>query len=103
MACLRIEADAIVISVRLTPKGGRDAVEGIATLADGCEIALAGVRAVPEDGAANAALVALLAKTFNRPKSAVAVVAGATARLKQVRISGEPKALAAVVQSWPAK
>ena len=103
MACYRIEADAIVLTIRLTPHADRDAVEGIGTLADGRMVAQARVRAVPEDGAANKALVALLAKLFHRPKSAIQLAAGATARVKQLRIAGEPADLAAVVDSWPAE
>ena len=103
MACFRTEPKAIVLSVRLTPKADRDSVEGIGTLADGREVALMRVRAVPEDGAANAALIALVAKTFHRPKSAVDVVRGTTQRLKQVRISGYPQTLAAVVATWKTK
>jgi len=94
----RREPGAIVLSVRLTPKSDRDAVEGTGVLADGREVVRVRVRAVPEDGAANAALIALVAKTFHRPKSAVDVVAGATRRLKQVRISGELEDLVAVVE-----
>ena len=100
MACYRIEAGAIVLTIRLTPHADRDAVEGISTLADGRMVAQARVRAVPEDGAANKALVALLAKLFHRPKSAIQLAAGATARVKQLRITGEPADLVAVVDSW---
>ena len=101
MACYRIEAGAIVLTVRLTPHADRDAVEGIGTLADGRMVAQVRVRAVPEDGAANKALVALLAKLFHRPKSAIQVATGAMARVKQLRITGESTELAAVVDSWP--
>ena len=99
--CYRIEADAIVVAVRLTPKADRDAVEGVVALADGRLVARVRVRAVPEGGAANAALVAVMAKVLRRPKSAVAVVAGASQRLKQVRVAGEPTALVKVVETWP--
>ena len=71
MACYRVEPGAIVLTVRLTPKADRDAIDGIGVLADGRAVAQVRVRALPEDGAANAALVALIAKTFGRPKSAV--------------------------------
>jgi uncharacterized protein len=100
MACYATEPGAIVLSVRLTPRANRDSVEGVGRLADGREVALARVRAVPEDGAANAALVALMAKIFDRPKSAVIVVRGATQWLKQVRISGEVAGLARIVAGW---
>ncbi len=78
----------------------RDSIEGTSTLADGQSVALARVRAVPEDGAANAALVVLLAKTFGRPKSAVTLVRGATQRVKQMRIAGDPDRLGEIVESW---
>ncbi len=101
MACYRTEAGAIVVAVRLTPRADRDAVEGIGTLADGREVARVRVRALPEAGAANAALIALMAKTFGRPKSAVAIAAGGGQRLKQVRIAGEVAELMRIVESWP--
>jgi uncharacterized protein (TIGR00251 family) len=103
LACFRTEPGAIVLSVRLTPKANRDSVEGIGTLADGQEVALARVRALPAEGAANAALIALLAKTFHRPKSSVELVRGAAQRLKHVRISGDPAAFAGIVATWKPK
>jgi hypothetical protein len=57
---------------------------------------------VPEKDAANTALVALLAKTFHRPKSAIRLISGATARIKQLRIAGDPLDLAAIVETWSA-
>lgn len=100
MACYRLVPDGLLLTVRLTPHADRDAVTGVGALADGQEVAHVRVRAIPEDGAANKALVALLAKTFHRPKSTIELVSGATARVKQVRIAGAPAELAAVVQSW---
>jgi Uncharacterized conserved protein len=83
--------------VRLTPKGGKDAVEGWQAASDGSEHLKARVRAVPEDGKANEALIALLAKTLSIPKSAITIAAGATARLKRIEISG-PAGLAAQLE-----
>jgi uncharacterized protein YggU (UPF0235/DUF167 family) len=81
------------VHVRLTPRGGRDQLEGIRTLADGRAVLQARVRAAPEKGLANAALEALLAHACDVPKSAVAVVSGSTARVKSVRVTGDPVAL----------
>ncbi|MDJ1157342.1 DUF167 family protein [Chelatococcus sp. SYSU_G07232] len=89
--------DGLMVVVRLTPRGGRDALEGLATLSDGRSVLKARVRAVPEDGAANTALERLLAKSLGVPPSAVAVVAGHTARVKSVQIDGDADALAAVL------
>jgi uncharacterized protein YggU (UPF0235/DUF167 family) len=84
--------------VRLTPKGGRDVVDGLARLADGTSVLKARVRAAPEDGAANEALRRLLAKSFGVPASAVTLTSGATARVKQLRIAGDAAVLAARFQ-----
>ncbi len=92
---VRAGTGAVSFAVRLTPKGGRDAVEGWEAASDGSEHLKARVRAVPENGKANTALVALLAKTLGVPKSAVTIVSGATSRLKRVEIAGDGVVLAA--------
>lgn len=103
MACYRAEPGAIVLSVRLTPGADRDAIEGTGVLADGREVLHVRVRARPHDGEANAALVRLLAKSFRRPKSAIAIVSGASGRVKDLRIAGSASDLVAVAAGWMAK
>jgi uncharacterized protein YggU (UPF0235/DUF167 family) len=88
------EAAGLSVRVRLTPRGGRDALEGVETLADGRTVLKARVRAAPEKGQANTALEALMAKALGVPKSNVSVVAGATGRIKTVRVEGEVERLA---------
>ena len=90
----RLRDGGVDLFVRLTPKAALDRLEGVETSADGRSHLKARVRAVPENGAANAALQKLLAKALGVPASAVSVVAGGTSRLKTLRISGEPRALA---------
>ncbi len=89
----RIVGNAIRFAVRLTPRGGRNAVESWATGADGKHYLRVRVSAPPEDGKANNALIALLAKHFEVAKSAVRIVSGETARLKLVEIEGNTGAL----------
>jgi hypothetical protein len=96
----RREAGGIVIAVRLTPRAGRDSIDGIGRLSDGRAVALARGRALPAEGEANAALVALVARGLHVPKSAVTITAGHGARLKQVRITGDPEALAREIERW---
>ena len=84
----RLDAGRMILHVRLTPKGGRDALEGVETGADGKTYLKARVSAVPEDGKANAALVALVAKKAGVPKSAVSIVSGETSRLKTLELAG---------------
>src|SRR5262245_115511 len=90
--------DGIVVAVRLTPKGGRDAIDGVEQLADGRSVLKARVRAAASEGEANAALVRLLADALDVAPRQVGLVAGATARLKRMKITGDPVALAAVLQ-----
>ena len=62
------------VTVRLTPKAGRDALEGVAQLADGRSVLQARVRAAPHEGEANAALIKLLAKALGVPAREVQLV-----------------------------
>lgn len=91
----RATLDGVVVACRLTPKGGRDAIDGVARLSDGTAVLLARVRAAPEDGRANDALCALIAKTLGAPAARVRLMAGLKSRLKQVAVSGDPEALIA--------
>jgi uncharacterized protein YggU (UPF0235/DUF167 family) len=91
----RVLADGVVVACRLTPKGGRDAIEGVASLSDGTRVMLARVRQPPEDGRANDALCALLAKALDTPACRVRLTGGAKSRLKQVMVTGDPAALVA--------
>ena len=71
-------------AVRVTPKGGRDAVDGWVRDEAGRPMLKVRVSAAAADGAANAAVLALLAKALKVPKSALKLVAGQTARVKRI-------------------
>ena len=81
--------------MRVTPRGGRDAIDGVEALSDSRAVLKVRVRAAPEDGAANEGVRKLLAKTLRVPASSVKLEGGATARLKTFLISGDGAALAA--------
>lgn len=57
------------------------------------------VKAVPDKGKANAAVIGLLAKALGVPKSALTLIAGDTARLKTIDIAGDPAQLAARIEA----
>ncbi|EEA93945.1 DUF167 family protein [Pseudovibrio sp. JE062] len=90
----KLQADGILITVRLTPKSSKDQIEKIGAQSDGRPLVLAKVRAVPEKGAANKAVAALFAKALSVPKSSAELIAGSTARIKTLRVLGEPQDLA---------
>jgi len=89
--------DGVTVSVRLTPKSGRDSIDGVETLADGRAVLKVRVRAAPFEGEANAALGRVLAKALGVPPRSVAIVAGATSRIKRVKIVGDAAALVAAL------
>jgi len=57
------------------------------------------VRAVPDKGKANAAVIMLVAKALDVPRSAVTLVSGDTARLKTIKIEGDAAALATRIEA----
>jgi uncharacterized protein (TIGR00251 family) len=93
MDAWRYSAHGISIALRVTPRGGRDEVDGLETLANGRAVVRIRVRAIAEGGAANRAVVELLAKTLGVAKGKVRVLSGATSRLKQIAIDGDPAKL----------
>jgi uncharacterized protein (TIGR00251 family) len=86
------------VSVRATPKGGRDSSDGLAELADGQDALKVRVRAAPADGEANEAIMRMLAKAVGVPPRAVTLLQGAAARNKTFRIEGDPAKLAAALE-----
>ena len=90
------------LAVRVTPRGGRDAVEGWAADASGRPLLKVRVAAAAAGGQANAAVIALLAKSLGRPTSAVRLVRGETARNKQIEIDGAEADILAALPPRPA-
>jgi hypothetical protein len=70
------------ITVRVIPRSGRNRIEW----ENGA--LKARLTAPPVDGAANEALIALLAEQLSLPKRAIRIVRGATARMKTLEIDG---------------
>lgn len=82
----------VFVYFRLTPKSSKDAVEGLQITA-GAQAFQARVRAIPEDGAANAALETLVSAWLGVPKRSVRLASGGKSRLKSVAISGDVEEL----------
>lgn len=95
--------NGLELFVRLTPRGGEDAVEGVETSSDGRSHLKARVRAAPEKGAANAALEKFLADKLDLSRRSVSIVAGETARLKTVRLIGDADVIADRLDALTAK
>jgi uncharacterized protein (TIGR00251 family) len=89
----RYSTGGISISLRVTPRGGRDDIDGIETLANGRSVVKVRVRAIADGGEANRAVTELLAKVLGVPKARVKIISGATSRMKQVAVDGDPHVL----------
>jgi uncharacterized protein (TIGR00251 family) len=89
----RYSAEGISVALRVTPRGGRDEIDGVETLANGRNVVKVRVRAIAEGGAANRAVTELVAKALGVPKGKVRVLSGTTSRLKQIAVNGDPARL----------
>jgi len=89
----RASSEGISVALRVTPRGGRDDIDGIETLSDGRSVLKVRVRAIADGGEANRAVTELLAKSLRVPRGSVRLLSGATSRLKQIAIDGDPAAL----------
>jgi len=76
------------IPVKLTPKSSKDAIEGWDVDPEGRPVLKVRVRAQPVDGAANNALIALLAKALGVPRRQVDLARGGQSRLKMIEVDG---------------
>jgi len=82
------------IAVRVTPRGGHDSIDGVR---DGK--LLVRVATAPADGAANEAVLRLVAQAAGVPRRAARLIAGATGRHKLVAVEGADRA--AMIARWP--
>ncbi|GHB28509.1 hypothetical protein GCM10007094_16310 [Pseudovibrio japonicus] len=89
----KLQADGVLITVRLTLRSSKDQVEKIGEQSDGRPLVLARVRAAPEKGAADKAIAALFAKALAVLKLSVGVIPGSSARIKTLRVLCEPQQL----------
>jgi len=87
MGMLREVAAGVTLAIRAQPGAKKTAITGIYGEGDSQQIKIA-VQAPPIEGRANEALIAFLAKTFDLPKSSVALVSGALSRSKVFLLRG---------------
>lgn len=93
LTSLRAIPSGLQLTVRLTPNASADRIEGWETGPDGEAWLKVRVRAIPEDGKANAALIKLLAKQAGLAKNRLTLVRGQTHRMKTIELacSGEER------------
>ena len=87
-------SDSVLVRLKVMPGAAREAI----TRGSDGKLRLA-VTAAPERGKANAAAVELLARALGIPKSSVAVIQGASARQKTLRIAGDARILTPKIEA----
>jgi uncharacterized protein YggU (UPF0235/DUF167 family) len=98
----RAEPGGVAVRVKVQPRARRAGLQGLAPGADGPRLKLAVVEA-PEDGRANRAVCAALARALGMPQSAAEVAQGHAAREKLVFIAGDPGTLASRLEALESK
>ena len=93
MDAWRYSREGISVALRVTPRGGRDDIDGLERLTNGRTVVKVRVRAIADGGEANRAVTELLAKALGVPKASVRILSGATSRLKQIAVDGDPAKL----------
>ncbi len=83
----------LIVVVRLTPKSARDEIVGLGRLSDERPVLQVRVRALPQDGKANQALIKVLAKALRVPTTSVDLESGTTGRVKTLRLGGDADVL----------
>ena len=89
MPAWTIRDDGLLVAIRVTPRGGRDAWGAGAPEHFAVRVATA-----PTDGSANDAVRALAARHFAVSRGAVTIHSGETARVKRLHVAGDPQMLA---------
>jgi uncharacterized protein (TIGR00251 family) len=78
-----------IIAIRVTPRSAKPGIGGWREGADGREELEVRVAEAPADGAANDAVIRLLAKALGTSRAELRIVSGATSRHKRIAIPFE--------------
>jgi hypothetical protein len=90
-----LHKNGVSVRIRLTPAARKAAFQGFADAAGGADagrLLKISVNAVPEEGKANRALIAFLAKEWGQPKSSLSLIAGDTSRQKTILVQSDDAA-----------
>ena len=94
MALLSLAKDGATLTIRLQPGASANRIVGIVADKSGDSLLKVMVTASPEKGKANAALIKLLSKHWEIPKSDISIIKGMTERRKVIHIAGKFDTLA---------
>lgn len=95
----QLDTNGLILFVYLIPKSSVDRIIGVECRDNGKQYLVVRLRAVPEDGKANKALIKFLAKQWKIPSSSISLKNGATSRYKQLYFSSHLEELKKIWQS----
>ena len=98
MSFWRTGPDGVTVMVKVQPRARRPGLQGVAESASGPRLKIA-VTEAAEDGKANRAVCAMLAKALHRPVSAIRIVTGAGHREKLLAVDGDSSALSDMLRA----
>ncbi|OLL40882.1 DUF167 domain-containing protein [Bartonella henselae] len=84
----QVDTNNIILFVYIIPKASGDKIMGIECKNDEKRHLVIRLRAIPENGKANKALIKFLAKQWKIPSSYISLKSGGTSRYKQLYFSG---------------
>jgi uncharacterized protein (TIGR00251 family) len=84
-----VTKEGLTVAVRVSPGAKSSRIGGTVADADGHWALKIAVTSVPEGGKANAAVIALLSKSWRVPKSSITIQSGGAAKWKTLRIKGD--------------
>jgi hypothetical protein len=99
-SAISLWGDRVRVRLRIHPGAGRNEVAGIVREADGSAAIKILVTASPRDGKANQAVVALLAKEWGLPRTALAIAIGAASRRKVLTVAGDAERIGSRLGNW---
>ena len=88
----------MTVMVKVRPRSRRPGVHGVQDSAAGPRLQIE-VAEAAEDGKANRAVCAMLARALHRPQSAVKIVTGVANREKLLAVTGDSAALVELLRS----
>lgn len=96
----QVDKNNLILFVYLIPKSSVDKIIGIESKDGEKQYLVIRLRAVPEDGKANKALIKFLSKQWKIPSSSISLKSGAISRYKQLHFSTHLEELKQIWQSF---
>jgi uncharacterized protein (TIGR00251 family) len=94
------EKEGVRLAVRLTPRAGRNRLDGVVAETDGRMALRVRIAAPPVEGAANKALMEFLCEALDLRKADIRIQSGETARLKILFLSGDSASIMTRLAAW---